>query len=732
MENDIFKNLNDKQLQAVKTTEGPVLILAGAGSGKTTVIIHRIYYLINYLNISPYNILAITFTNKAAEEMNNRLLSLIGDVGSNVWALTFHSFCVRLLRKDSTRIGFDSNFTIYDTSDSITLIKHILKDFNIDEKILPPKLILNEISRAKDALVLPSTFLESSRKNSDFHKIKLAEVYSEYMKRMKLSNAMDFDDLLLYSVELLRDNEDVRSYWQNRFKYILIDEYQDTNNLQYLLASLLTNSNKNLCVVGDDDQSIYKFRGATIENILSFESNFNNCKLIRLEQNYRSTGHILSAANDVIRNNIDRKGKELWTDRGNGDLIEYYYAENQDEEAKYVSNMILSGFSSGKNWRDFAVLYRVNAQSNNIEYSFKRSGIPYRIVGGTRFFDRAEVKDILAYLCVINSPNDNLRLERIINVPARGIGQSSVEKANYIASSNNLSLFEVIKNAEIYTELSRVALKMKEFADLMLYLIEFANNNPSDLIFDELLVKTNYLFNLETKNTIEDAARAENVKEIKSSILSYINDSGDDTLEGYLSNVALYTDLDNYDKDSDAVTLMTIHSAKGLEFPTVFLVGMEESIFPSIRSYGSKDEMEEERRLCYVAITRAKDNLFIISAKQRMLYGKTNVNKVSRFIDEISNDHINKYIPKGYTYTNSIREESDVVSNTPIKPLSDKNSYIEKTFNINDKILHKAFGEGIIINMTSMGNDYLIEIKFDKCGDKKLMLRAASNYMSKI
>ena len=731
--------LNDKQKEAVNYTEGPLLILAGAGSGKTTVLINRIYHLISDLDIPPYNILAITFTNKAADELKNRLEAKLGDSALDIWACTFHSACVRILRYNADCLGYDKYFSIYDTSDSQSLIKHILKDMNLDEKYFQPKSILSEISNAKDSLIMPEDFLRFANINNDLHKIKLAEIYLEYTKRMKQSNAMDFDDLLLNAVTLLKNNVDIRNYWINRFKYILVDEYQDTNKLQYMLISLLTGPEMNICVVGDDDQSIYKFRGATIENILNFEDQFNNCKVIRLEQNYRSTGHILNAANNVIKNNSERKGKELWTNRGLGEKVNLYVADNQDSEASYVSSIILNGIVNGYNFKDYAVLYRMNAQSNSLEYAFKRNGIPYRIIGGTRFFDRAEVKDIISYLHVINSPNDNLRLERIINTPARGIGSKALEAAQNVALSYNLSLFDVISNASQYSELAKFSVKLSSFAELIDSLRKFAENNNSVDIYDELIEKTGYIRFLEEKNTVEDTSRIENVKELRSSIISYIQNSDDTSLEGYLSNVSLYTDLDNYDNDSNCVVMMTMHSSKGLEFPNVFVVGMEETIFPGMKAIGIKSEMEEERRLCYVAITRAKDYLYLVAAKQRMLFGYTNANRVSRFIEEIPEEDITKNIPKGYSFSEYGYSDynANIYSKSRKQPsissiLQHQQDTSSLDYSIGDDVLHSAFGEGVITSMVAMGNDYLIEINFKKTGTKKLMLKAAAKYIKKI
>ena len=768
-----FKQLNDRQQEAVLATEGPLLILAGAGSGKTTVLIHRVANLLRYGRASdsdelpdgadkamlaeleeggdraraaaaldpvePWRILAITFTNKAAGELKDRLERMLGpEAAGDIWACTFHSACVRILRRDAERLGFPSNFTIYDASDSQSLVKHIVKDLNLDEKSFQPRSLLAEISRAKDEQLGAAEYLRQAQASGDIRRKRVGEVYVEYMRRMFAAGAMDFDDLISFTVKLLQEHEDVREHWQRRFQYVLIDEYQDTNHLQYLLASILAEGWGNICVVGDDDQSIYKFRGATIENILSFEDEYKNCRVIRLEQNYRSTGHILDAANAVIRNNLGRKGKELWTDKDRGELIKLYVADNENDEAQYVASCIMGEYGRGANWRDHAILYRMNAQSNQLEYAFKRNGIPYRIIGGTRFFDRAEVKDVLAYLCVISAPEDDLRLTRIVNNPPRGIGARSVELAQEIAARERLSLFEVLRLADSFEELSRSALRMRQFAGLIDELRGRAKELTPDQLLDELLEKTGYLRMLEEKNTVEDTARAENVREIKTSILTYMKESGDTTLEGFLADVALYTDLDNYDKDADCVVMMTMHSAKGLEFPTVFLVGMEESIFPSIRAIGEIEEMEEERRLCYVAITRAMRRLHIVCARQRMLFGRTTANRVSRFVDEIPEEHIEKKnVPKGYGYHDKRVDAAFTYSapRTPTHRVAAPSAPAPKSaaasFAAGDHVVHKAFGPGVLVKMTPMGGDHLIEVQFEKVGTKKLMLRVAAQMMTK-
>ena len=772
-----FSHLNDRQIDAVMATEGPLLILAGAGSGKTTVLINRIANLLKYGKASdsdelpafadektlealktrapgaevfaaldpvePWRILAITFTNKAAGELKSRLERMLGTESANdVWACTFHSACVRILRRDAEKLGFGSNFSIYDTADSQSLIKRILKEQELDEKAFPPRSVLAEISRAKDERIGAQEYLDSARRMGDARHIKIGEAYIEYARRLFAANAMDFDDLIFFTVKLLAEHEDVRSYWQRRFRYVLIDEYQDTNHLQYLFSSLIAGGSGNICVVGDDDQSIYKFRGATIENILSFEHEFKGCRTIRLEQNYRSTSHILDAANAVIRNNSGRKGKELWTDAGTGDLVKLYVADNENEEAQYVAAKIMADYGRGANWRDHAVLYRMNAQSYQLEYAFKRNGIPYRIVGGMSFFSHAEIKDMLSYLNVIATPADDLRLTRIINSPPRGIGERSIDLVRQLAADNARSMYEIITNAGDYPELSRAAAKLGAFAAMIEELREFAKDNTPDALLDEIIDKTGYIRALEEKNTQEDRTRIENVEELRSSIIGYMKESGDDTLEGYLANVALYTDLDNYDPDADTVVMMTMHSAKGLEFPTVYIVGMEEGIFPGIRAIGEQAEMEEERRLFYVAITRAERELELVCARQRMIFGRTTANRVSRFVDEIPDEHIEKNIPKGYAHKDPSREQQsyahkrrtyyDTLKGGVAAPAANTASTAPSaSFAVGDSIRHKAFGDGVITKMSPMGGDYLVEINFAQ-GAKRLMLRAAAPHMTKI
>lgn len=790
-----FSHLNPAQRSAVMATEGPLLILAGAGSGKTTVLINRIANILRYGKASdsdyvpedateqdiailegvdtrqarelaplepcePWRIIAITFTNKAADELKSRLESMLGPGASDIWAMTFHSACVRILRRDADRLGFPRSFTIYDTSDSQSLMKRILKDMNLDEKIYPHKTVLSQISRAKDAGITPERFAQQAGASGDPRLPKIAAAYTEYANRLFQAGAMDFDDLISHTVRLLSEFDDVREYYRRRFRYLLIDEYQDTNNMQYRLADLLCGEDGNICVVGDDDQSIYKFRGATIENILSFEKQYKNARVIRLEQNYRSTGHILNAANSVIRNNLGRKGKELWTKAGNGDKLSLYVARDENDEAQYVAQCILRAYGEGESWRDNAILYRMNAQSNQLERALKRNGIPYRIVGGTRFFDRAEIKDVLSYMNVVLSPKDDLRLVRIVNTPARGISPATVEKLRAIASDEGAPLFEIMERADSYPELQRPAVRIRQFTVMINELRELSRTLPVDELYDALLEKTGYLSALQARQTDENLSRIENVQELRTNIFSYIKETGDSSLAGFMDEVALYTDLDNYDRSADCVVMMTMHSAKGLEFPNVFIVGAEEGIFPGTRAIGEAEEMEEERRLCYVAITRARKRLYITCARRRMLFGRTGANRPSRFLEEISDDDIDRPeteygadSPSGfgfssysdYSYTGgSGSSRTDYISGyksgyssgkvrSPRSSSGGASAAVKAPpeFSLGDRVLHRAFGSGVITKMTPMGGDHLIEIEFDGLGTKKLMLRAASRNMTK-
>ena len=786
-----FQNLNEMQQRAVLTTQGPLLLLAGAGSGKTTVLIHRIANLIRYGSgsdsveipayveeadveyleayledpmdamapyaeqlcayepASPWSIIAITFTNKAANELKDRLQEMLGEIARDVWAMTFHSACCRILRRDIDRLGYENSFTIYDTADSERVMKDVIRDMHLDEKSFPPKLFLNLISRAKDQMQEPEDFDRIAASSGDYRMEKAAQAYEEYQKRLREANAVDFDDIILLTVRLLQEHEDVRAYYQRKFRYVLIDEYQDTNHLQYLLASLLAGGYENICVVGDDDQSIYRFRGATIENILDFEKQYPAAQVIRLEQNYRSTQSILNAANAVISHNQGRKGKTLWTKNGQGKKIVVYEAASESDEANFVASRIFR-LSKGQNFKDFAVLYRTNAQSNALEYAFKRNGIPYRIIGGTRFFDRAEVKDMLAYLCVLNNRSDDLRLRRIINNPPRGIGNKTLEMAQRQADAEHVCLYSIVSDAESYGCLEKASKKLAAFTELIESCAELLDTMSLPDFYDELLARTGYLAMLEEKDDLESRTRAENVRELKSSILSYMENTDDPSLSGFLEEIALYTDIEQYDANADAAVLMTMHSAKGLEFRHVCLVGFEEGLFPSSRGAGSVEDMEEERRLCYVAITRAKETLSISYARQRMLYGHTTFGRPSQFLDELPPECIeDKRQPKAsqpqsgytpqrpsmygdydsYSYGRNPaparkRQYSSVLGTSAKKP----SLQLQK----GDMVRHQAFGKGMVLSVLPMGNDALLEIAFDEIGTKKLMANTASAHMEKL
>lgn len=762
-----FERLNPMQREAVLTTEGPLLILAGAGSGKTTVLINRVANLLKYGRASdcgevpanateadlavletgpspeaerlaayepvePWRIIAITFTNKAADELKSRLANMLGPAADDIWARTFHSACVRILRRDADKLGFPRSFTIYDTSDQLSVMKAVLRELDLDDKVYPPRSMLAAIDKARDELLSPEAYSSRYGQSADPRQRKLCEIYKLYAARLFQAGAMDFDDLLYNTVRLFKEHPDVLEHYQRQFKYVLIDEYQDTNNLQYMLASQLAGGHGNICVVGDDDQSIYKFRGATIENILSFEKQYKGCRTIRLEQNYRSTGHILDAANAVIANNTERKGKTLWTNAGMGDKLTLYTAQNEDDEAQFVAAHILAHRGRGGNFRDCAVLYRTNAQSNRLEFAFKRNGIPYRVVGGMRFFDRAEIKDMLAYLCAIQSPADDLRLARIINVPGRGIGDKTIETARGIAAREGVSLSDVVSRANQYEELHRAAPRLIQFSDMMASLRAQAAELPVDQLYDLVLEATGYEKALRDKGGDENLARLENIAELKTNILGYIKETGDTSLAGFLDEVALYTDLDSYSADADCAVMMTMHSAKGLEFPVVFVVGMEEGLFPGTRSIGEPDEMEEERRLCYVALTRARETLYLTCARQRMIFGRTTMNKPSRFTDEIPEEDMERT-----GATPEKQREWHPRKKLPPEPRKHAaappaQAAAPAKFSVGDRIEHTAFGAGEITKLTPMGGDALIEISFAGAGTKRLMLRAASQHMKKV
>ena len=786
-----FSQLNPMQQEAVLTTEGPLLLLAGAGSGKTTVLINRIANIMRFGRGSdsneipdtvteedvtflenlgedlsdyerwhadslcalepavPWSIMAITFTNKAANELKERLGTLLGPEAQDIWAMTFHSACCRILRRDIERMGYTRSFTIYDTSDSERIMKEIIKDMGLDDKTFPPKYVLGAISKEKDKMVSAEEMLARAESSNDLRALHIAKAYVKYQSKLKDNNALDFDDIIYITVKLLMEHEDVKRYYQRKFRYVLVDEYQDTNHMQYLLTDLLAGGYETICVVGDDDQSIYRFRGATIENILNFEKQYRGARTIRLEQNYRSTQSILNAANAVISHNLGRKGKRLWTANGQGDPITVYEASDEGTEANYVAGKIITA-AKGTSFKDHAILYRTNAQSNALEFAMKRNGIPYRVIGGTRFFDRAEIKDMLSYLCVINNRADDLRLKRIINNPPRGLGNKTIETAERLAEAERKPLYSVVADPYSYGPLEKPAMKLLKFSAFiegMAQLLEEGMSLPD--FYDELLIQSGYVDMLNAKDTEENKTRLENVRELKSSIHAYVQNAEVPTLAGFLEEIALYTDLEQYNEGDDAVVMMTMHSAKGLEFPNVFLVGFEDGLFPGMRAIGDAEEMEEERRLCYVAITRAKKTLTISHARQRMLYGRTSAALPSRFLREIpedcmvkkggyrrvqepaygSSDRYDSYSSYGSSYATPVRKpqtkrvESAMVSGT-------KAAYLE--LNQGDMVMHAAFGKGMVLSVMKMGGDALLEIAFDDIGTKKLMAKTASAHMKKL
>ena len=802
-----FSRMNDMQKRAVFGVNGAVLILAGAGSGKTTVLVNRIAYLIKYGNAynsdftyrvptpedcenlseavkegkaisgntaallpvdapKPWQILAITFTNKAANELKTRLEAMLGEDGNDVWASTFHSCCVRILRRDCDRIGFSKHFTIYDTDDSRRVMKEVLRVLDIDEKRLPVKLVLSEISKAKDSLVSAEEYYESA--GFDVNKKIIGQAFIKYENMLRNADAMDFDDIIVNTVKLLKNNADVLQYYQRRFRYVMVDEYQDTNHAQYILTSLLASGYRNICVVGDDDQSIYKFRGATIENILSFENQYDDTLVIRLEQNYRSTSVILDAANAVIKNNQGRKGKTLWTEDEGGEKITVKILNDERDEGRFVADEILNAVALGSKFSDFAILYRTNAQSNSIERALVYEAVPYKVIGGHRFYDRKEVKDVLAYLSVVANTADNVRLKRIINEPKRGIGDTTINNAASIADGLGVSLYEVVSHSAEYPMLSRAMAKLQDFSKLIEALVASLEEKPIADFFDDVINMTGYMTSLELdKETAEE--RKANVMELLANVLKYTEENEDGTLTGFLEEVALMTDIDNYNQDADSAVMMTLHSAKGLEFPTVFIVGMEEGLFPGNQVMYDPSEVEEERRLCYVGITRAKKKLYITNARSRMIFGNTSFTRPSRFLTEIpetltdgdvggkpqpsqsffggfsgtsgsfggsgyQNKPKNYYsesnhsggkkttIPHSSSYTPDSKVSRGFSGAEIPKSQSSSQSY---DYKVGDSVEHKAFGKGLIISAKAVGGDMLLEIAFEEVGTKKIMAKMA-------
>lgn len=734
----IYDTLNEQQREAVFYTEGPLLILAGAGSGKTRVLTHRTAYLIEEKKVNPYHIMAITFTNKAAGEMRERIDKLVGYGSESIWVSTFHSTCVRILRRHIDRIGYDTNFTIYDSDDSKSLMKDICKRLNIDTKIYKERSLLSAISSAKDELITPTEFALRATAASDYVKRKQAEVYREYQEALHKNNALDFDDLIVKTVELFQTDPEVLDYYQERFRYIMVDEYQDTNTAQFQLIRLLAGKYKNLCVVGDDDQSIYKFRGANIYNILNFEKHFNDAKTIKLEQNYRSTQNILDAANHVIANNVGRKAKALWTANDAGDKVEFEQFDNAYEEADYIASDIASGVREGSyHYGDYAVLYRTNAQSRLFEERFIVSNIPYKIVGGVNFYARKEVKDLLAYLKTIDNAKDDLAVRRIINVPKRGIGATTLNRVSDYAASYDIGFYDALKQAEEIPSIGKSAAKIKPFVTFIQTMRSKLPYIDISELMREIIETTGYVKELEAEGTEEATARIENIDELLSKVVAYESAEENPTLSGFLEEVALVADIDSLEEGSDYVVLMTLHSAKGLEFPKVYLAGMEDGLFPSymsITSDHSSEELEEERRLAYVGITRAMRELAITCARQRMIRGETQYNKVSRFVKEIPSELLNGEIKKPAFLT---RGEDDNVSafrpkRTTMRQQPSGQSMQARAFSgantvkgslsyaAGDRVSHIKFGEGTVKAIVEGGRDFEVTVDFDTAGVKKM------------
>ncbi len=769
--NGFFSRTNEMQRKAVFKVNGAVLIIAGAGSGKTTVLCNRIANMMRFGNayndtevrgitaeqeeflyqfpalektpenaerlaeivsvnpVNPWNILAITFTNKAASELKARLISMIGEDAEKINASTFHSACVKILRREIEHLGYKSSFTIYDEDDAKRIIKDAMKKQGIDEKVFNPKVFKNAISRCKDKMIGPKEYAEIANSSLDIMDKRTADIYKDYQAALEAANAVDFDDIICLTVRLFEENPDVLQHYRNLYKYIMVDEYQDTNIAQYRLIALLAGDSGNLCVVGDDDQSIYRFRGATIENILSFEKQYKDCEVIRLEQNYRSTENILNAANAVIKNNRQRKDKALWSELGAGEKILCHKFESEMAEAKFIADKILEGERDGKKYSDYALLYRNNAQSRSFENALARSGIPYKIVGGMRFYDRKEIKDIMSYLALLNNPYDLVRFRRVINEPKRGIGDTTVDEIVRIAEGLRISPIEVCRDASQYDTLSRKANALKAAANLFDELDELADTLRLDELIDAVAEKSGYMQAMRALGD-EGVSRIENINELKSNALAALEEDPEMTLPDFLEQVALVSDLDNYDSDADRVSLMTMHSAKGLEFDTVFLVAAEDNIFPSYRSLGDNAEMEEERRLAYVAITRAKRNLYVTHTQYRMLYGQTMRNKLSTFIREIPEELIvmkgdkPRVVNSAGTWTKPQKPDflaQEAAKKSAIKPPVATG----ETFAAGDRVRHNVFGEGTVTQATRMGNDTMLAIEFDKAGAKKLMANFA-------
>ena len=758
--NELLEELNDKQYEGVVYTEGPCLIIAGAGSGKTKVITHKIAYLIREKQVKPWNILAITFTNKAAREMKDRIEKLVGDDTKDMWIGTFHSICVKILRRTIDKIGFDSSFAIFDTSDQRAIIKECIKELELDDKIFTDRSVQYEISNAKNGMLEPEQYI--AKYNGDYRKEKIGRIYQSYQNKLKQNNAIDFDDIINFTIKVLTENPEYIEYYGDKFKYILVDEYQDTNKAQFTLITLLASRWGNLTVVGDNDQGIYAFRGADITNILNFEKDFPGTKIIKLEQNYRCTGNILDAANSVIKNNETKYEKKLWTQNEKGKLPQFYLSDDEYGEATYIVSQInhLKREEYYK-YKDFTILYRMNTQSRAIEDILRREDIPYKIVGGLKFYERKEIKDIIAYLRLIYNPDDNLSLKRVINEPKRGIGKTSLDNIEQIANTANLSMYTVIKQATTYG-LNKIATNSQEFINLIEEIRSKLETLKISEIIKEILNKSGYTKTLEIEDTLEAENRIANLDEFLTVAIEFEDEFAENSLGDFLESISLSSDIDNVEETDDSVTLMTLHSAKGLEFPVVFLVGMEEGIFPGYKSIGEPKELEEERRLCYVGITRAKEYLYLTAAKQRTVFGSTSCNAISRFVKEISKDLLEGYEEEQKQTRTSFRDtsytweyggnmrKSNSYSSYKVEPIIAANIGVKKDFgyrtpesflssvrkekqeiNLNEyttgtRVYHKKFGEGTINSVEPEGDDLKVDITFDKVGHKRLMAKFAN------
>lgn len=758
---NLIEGLNDKQKEAVLATEGPCLVIAGAGSGKTKVLTHKIAYLLSEKNVKPWNVLSITFTNKAANEMKQRVEKLVGEASQEMWLGTFHSICVRILRRFIDRIGFDTTFLIFDSTDQRTLVKECIKSIGLDDKLFTDRSVLSEISNGKNDMLEPKAY--QVKYNGDFRKEKIGEVYELYQKKLKENNALDFDDIINYTIKILTENPDVLEYYTEKFKYVLVDEYQDTNKAQFMLVSILASKYGNITVVGDNDQGIYSFRGADITNILNFEKDFPGSKIVKLEQNYRCTGNILKAANAVIKNNENKYDKKLWTENEEGKLPCIYKAEDEYDEASYIVKQInMLKMEEYLKLSDFVILYRMNSQSRAIEDIFRRENIPYKIIGGLKFYERKEIKDIIAYLRLIFNTSDNLSLKRIINEPKRGIGKTSLDNIQDISDKTGKSMYEIIKYAEQY-ELNRVKANSIQFVEVIEELRKQVNQIPISELIKLTLNKTGYVKALENENTIEAESRIQNLEEFLTVAIEFEEQMAENTLAEFLESISLTSDIDNMEESEDTVTLMTLHSAKGLEFPVVFLVGMEEGIFPGYKSIGEIKELEEERRLFYVGITRAMQYLYLTCAKRRTIFGSTSYNQMSRFLKEIPKDLLDGYEEIDNEDNNSFKDSNygwEYGTNYAGKVKTYKFDNVEKIPEVKEKvgafqfrtaesflnslnkkasgrqvditkykegqrIYHKKFGEGTINKIEQEGEDYKLDIQFDKVGHKRLMAKFA-------